>query len=35
MLAALMALGAELTFRKIREPGDVGELLDTRMLSSV
>lgn len=35
MLAGLMAVGAELTFRKIREPEDVGELLDTRMLSSV
>lgn len=35
MLAALMAVGAELTFRKIREPEDIGELLDTRVLSSV
>ncbi len=35
LLAALMAVGAELAFRKIREPEDVGELLDTRMLSSV
>ena len=35
MLAGLMAVGAELVFRKIREPEDVAELLDTRMLSSV
>lgn len=35
MLASLMAVGAELTFRKIRTSDDVGELLDTRVLSSV
>ncbi len=35
LLAALMAIGAELAFRKIRQPEDIVELLDTRMLSSV
>lgn len=35
VLAALLALAAELMFRKIRTPEDVGELLDTRVLSSV
>lgn len=35
MLAILLAIGAELAFRKIREPEDIGELLDTRMLSRV
>jgi uncharacterized protein involved in exopolysaccharide biosynthesis len=35
MLATMLAVAAELAFRKIREPEDIGELLDTRMLSSV
>lgn len=35
VLAGMMAVGAELIFRKIREPEDVGELLDSRVLTSV
>jgi uncharacterized protein involved in exopolysaccharide biosynthesis len=35
VLAALLALAAELLFRKIRQPEDIGELLDSRVLTSV
>ena len=35
ILATMLAVAAELIFRKIREPEDVGELLDSRVLTSV
>lgn len=35
ILAAMLAVAAELAFRKIREPDDVGELLESRVLTSV